>query len=102
MTPNELLLGFVRGEVNWRALRQIGVVVQFDGGAMHLQGGPDQGDVRPQAADIEAGMSSLARDPEARREWAAVLLGLTEIDLEGIDESLLDTLWNAAEPHRAQ
>jgi hypothetical protein len=96
VTPDELLFAFVRGEVDWRALRQIGVVVRFDRGAMHLEEGPSRGGVRPQAADIEAGTSSFARDLEARRESAAVLLGLTEIDLDGIDESLLETVWVAA------
>lgn len=102
MTPNELLLGFVRGEVNWSALRDIGVVVRLDSGPLRLEGGPPQGDIHPQAADVEAGMRALARDPEARREWAAVLLGLTEVDLEGIDESLLETLWDTADPRQAQ
>jgi hypothetical protein len=68
VSANELLLAFVRGDTDWRSLQSIGVTVQFERGTMFIEAGPSQGDVRPEPADIEDGLSAFDSASEARRE----------------------------------
>lgn len=95
----QLLFAFSRAQKNWRALRTLGITIDFaDGLRMSV---PAQTPViRPTATDLALGLVTLSNSPDLR-QWAAVLLGLANIELEDLGQhsdgpALLEALWDAS------
>jgi hypothetical protein len=93
------LMSFVRGQSTWRVLRDLGVQIQL-GASVVVIVPSDLPVVSPGLFDVAAGLISHA-DDIARREWAAVLLAVDNIDLSGLEReknwpALLEAIWDAA------
>lgn len=91
----DVVVGFVRGERPWTDLGRLAVEIRFDNGAVRVTGDLPSV-VVPSASDFAMGFVA-DRGERERREWAAVVLGLGDIDLSAIEDGpLVEGLWAIA------
>jgi hypothetical protein len=96
----EVLRQFVRGERPWTDLAPLGVSVERHGGRYEIRWLSDLS-LPLESRDVAAGLLALRHDPERRRSWADILLGMSFLELDRTlvgpeGESLLAALWDAA------
>ena len=104
----ELVLAVIRGQLPLSALESAGirleVAPQGEGGnERRVTVNPEAAvTVAPRPVDIAAGLLVYKERPEQLRDWAAFVLGASEIiDLEGLDnwpegDAILNALWDAS------
>lgn len=102
-SPLETVLDFVRGERPWPDLIALGCDIRFERGLVHIKGGLPA-PVTPEARDFALGFAA-EREKDQLAEWAAVVLGLIDIEFSAIEDGPLHHgVWDAAfrEPLSAQ
>ena len=94
-----MLRAFVRGEVSTDALARLGYNLRGDGGGLCLDAPVSEGAELP-LADLAVGLLRQWALGTTLREWAAVVLMLSEIQFRGAESPdeyrLLDALWSAS------
>jgi len=101
MTLQELILRFIRGEADWRDLREHGLRIAFTEAEQVTVSGQSGAVVRPSIRDIACGLIKHKADASRLRQWASVILAVNEIDMKAlggnvIGEVFLEALWDAA------
>lgn len=97
-----MILGFVHGRQPLDAVQTFGVKFTFTEEGMLRAQGKETGQAQASLKDIAQGLLRLKDDPEHLRQWSAVLLSATIVELPDIKEDddvgnlFLDTLWDAA------
>jgi hypothetical protein len=92
------LLAFVRGESNWRSLRDLGLQIEV-GPEVKVSVPSNSPVVRPNLTDVAVGYLSHA-DAAARQQWASVFLAI-DIDFAALEQEkdwpvLLEAIWDAS------
>lgn len=100
MDPTQRILGFVRGEHDWRSLEKIGVSISVNGDGVGVFSDPSE-PVVVTARDVATGWLRLSNQPEDLRVWAKVLMGavgLIEFAFQdsGDEDALKDALWTVS------
>lgn len=105
---HELVLAVVRGQLPLTALEEVGIRLAIDS---EVTGGTERRitlnlkspmTVAPEPFDIASGLLAYRERPEQLREWAAFVLGASEIiDLASLEtwpegDELLSGLWDAS------
>lgn len=104
LTPDEITkvaVAFVRGEMPWKALQNLGVEIQVEPEKVQVDVPPGMPVVEVSARDVATGFLRHWASGANLREWAAVLLATGFIDFADLEDqpggdSLLDALWAAS------
>ena len=96
----DLLFEFVRGQINWSALKGIGINISFIEGSCNVNTDVELS-VSVSLADVVYGFVSMYENELSLRQWAAALIAIPNITFEKFDETLeaqsvIDILWKAA------
>src|SRR5258705_3283933 len=90
-------MAFVRGESNWRSLRELGLHIEF-GTEVQVSVPSNSPVVRPNLTDVAAGYVSQA-DDNARREcsvFLAIGIDFARLEQEKDWPRLLEAIWDAS------
>lgn len=95
------LLSFVRGDLHWNKLISLGIDISFKNDLMeiNLNDEVNRLNISPHITDIVNGLLTHINNPKDLKEWAAILLGLSIIDLEALERhpsgnQLKEALWD--------